>query len=182
VTVIRPAEPADARAIAEVHVASWRWAYAGDLPQEVLDALSVDERARFWTRAIPDPAVSVVVAAEVDRIVGFASTGATRDVDALDRTGELFAIYLDAAVAGTGVGSALLERAERDLRDAGYERATLWVLASNDRARRFYERHGWVWDGTTSRHDFECANRPIVRYARRPDMRRSSGSERPAST
>jgi ribosomal protein S18 acetylase RimI-like enzyme len=170
VTVIRPAEPADARAIAEVHVDSWRWAYAGVLPQELLDALSVDARARLWTRAIPDPAVSVVVAAEVDRIVGFASTGATRDVDAPGGTGELFAIYLDAGVAGTGVGAALLQRAERDLRDAGYERATLWVLASNDRARRFYERHGWAWDGTTSRHDFECANRPIVRYARRLDM------------
>ena len=42
--VIREATPDDARAIAEVHVASWRWAYRGDLPAEFLDGLSVDDR------------------------------------------------------------------------------------------------------------------------------------------
>jgi GNAT superfamily N-acetyltransferase len=166
VATIRSAEPADARAIAEVHVASWRWAYAGDLPQEVLDALSVDDRERMWNRAILDAAVTVIVAEEGGRVVGFVSTGPTRDDDAPGGTGELFAIYLDEAVAGTGVGAALLERAERDLREAGFNRATLWVLASNDRARRFYERHDWAWDGTTSEHQIECANRPILRFVR----------------
>jgi hypothetical protein len=42
----------------------------------------------------------------------------------------------------------------------------LWVLESNDRARGFYERGGWVWDGTVGDHLIECANYPIVRYAR----------------
>jgi ribosomal protein S18 acetylase RimI-like enzyme len=167
VATIRRAAPADARAIAEVHVASWRWAYAGDLPQEVLDALSVDDRERMWREVIAEPTVVVEAAERYGRVVGFVSTGSTRDDDGLGRTGELFAIYLDPSVAGTGVGESLLDHAERDLRDAGFERATLWVLASNDRARRFYERHGWAWDGTTSEHQIECANRPIVRFARK---------------
>jgi len=42
--MIRPATPEDARAIAEVHVASWRYAYRGLLPDDVLDRLSVEER------------------------------------------------------------------------------------------------------------------------------------------
>lgn len=50
------------------------------------------------------------------------------------------------------------------LRAFGYDRAMLWVMASNDRSRRFYERAGWSWDGTTSEHRFDCANVPIVRY------------------
>jgi GNAT superfamily N-acetyltransferase len=166
VATIRPADPADARAIAEVHVASWRWAYASDLPQDTLDRLSVDEREGMWRDAIADPRVAVEVADRDGQVVGFVSTGPTRDHDAVEGTGELFAIYLDEAVAGTGVGAALLERAELDLRAAGFERVSLWVLASNVRARRFYERHGWAWDGTTSEHQIECANRPIVRYGR----------------
>jgi hypothetical protein len=40
----------------------------------------------------------------------------------------------------------------------------VWVMASNDRSRRFYEAAGWSCDGTTSEHRFDCANVPIVRY------------------
>jgi len=165
--VIRPAIARDARAIAEVHVASWRWAYADDLPASLLDGLSVDEREVAHRRQLEDPATPVrVVVAEgpPGRIVGFASTGPTRDEDAPPETGELFAIYLLAEAAGAGAGRALLERATTDLGAAGFTRATLWVLASNGRARRFYERAGWVWDGTTGEHRFDCGNRPIVRY------------------
>ena len=33
------------------------------------------------------------------------------------------------------------------LAQAGYRQATLWVLESNERARRFYEAAGWWPDG-----------------------------------
>jgi ribosomal protein S18 acetylase RimI-like enzyme len=33
-------------------------------------------------------------------------------------------------------------------RTSGATAATLWVLKTNQRARHFYERHGWVADGT----------------------------------
>jgi ribosomal protein S18 acetylase RimI-like enzyme len=169
---IRDAVPDDADAIAEVHVASWRWAYEGLLPASALEDLSVDERAAMWRQAAadPDPAARVFVADAADeagqRLVGFASVGTTTDEDAPSGTGELFAIYLVREIAGTGVGAALMDRAVRALRSAGLERATLWVLETNERARRFYERHGWVFDGTTSEHRFDCDHRPIVRYAR----------------
>jgi ribosomal protein S18 acetylase RimI-like enzyme len=35
------------------------------------------------------------------------------------------------------------------IRAAGHERARLWVLEQNARARRFYERHGWYADGSS---------------------------------
>jgi hypothetical protein len=40
---------------------------------------------------------------------------------------------------------------------------TLLVLASNERARGFYERRGWVRDGTEHAHE-EVLFRPQVRY------------------
>lgn len=70
--VIRDATSTDARAIAEVHVASWRWAYRDDLPVEFLDGLSVDDREREWNEWLaPDqPGAGTLVAEEPDRIAG----------------------------------------------------------------------------------------------------------------
>ncbi|HEX5937279.1 MAG TPA: GNAT family N-acetyltransferase [Actinomycetota bacterium] len=164
---IRAATPEDARAIAMVHVASWRAAYRGLLPDAYLDRLSVDEREAQRREHLDDPSSErgTLVAEEDGRIVGFATFGPSRDEDAPPGTGEVPAIYLDPGVVGTGVGRALFAEAASGLRNAGFTRATLWVLGANERARLFYERAGWTLDGATSRHDFDCANEPMVRYA-----------------
>jgi GNAT superfamily N-acetyltransferase len=164
---LRSATPDDARSIAEVHVESWRWAYEGLLPASLLEALSVDERTDGWNAILADEAETVTVAVDADgRVVGFVSVGASRDDDRTGDTGEVYAIYLGRVAAGTGIGRSLLHHAEDQLREAGFSRATLWVLETNERARRFYERHGWAWDGARGEHRFDCGDRPIVRYAR----------------
>jgi RimJ/RimL family protein N-acetyltransferase len=165
--VIRDATLLDARAIAEVHVESWRWAYHDDLPAEFLDGLSVDDRERTWNRWL-EPGQSragILVAEDGDRIVGFCGFGPSRDDGATERTAEVLTIYLLPEMTGRGIGRDLFAEAVARLRGFGYERAMLWVMASNDRSRHFYERAGWSWDGTTSEHRFDCANVPIVRYA-----------------
>ena len=162
---IRRATAADARSIAEVHVASWRHAYRGLLPEASLDRRSVERRETSWREAFGDRRSGVFVAEEEGRVIGFASFGPSRDPDAGPEVGEILAIYVDPSVVGAGVGRALLDAAIEALCEAGYRRATLWVLEANSHARRFYERAGWTWDGTTSRHDFDCANEPVLRYA-----------------
>jgi len=169
---LREATVGDAGAIAEVHVASWRWAYDGLLPPSVLDALSVEGRAAAWHTVLADApgAVTVAVVDDDDNggaIVGFVSVGPTPDEDdPPPGTGALFALYLHPDTVGAGAGKTLLEHGEAQLRDEGFTRATLWVLETNERARRFYERRGWAWDGARGEHRFDCGNRPIVRYAR----------------
>ncbi len=163
--VVRPASPGDARAIAEVHVASWRWAYRGQLPDEVLEGLSVEEREVMWRGILADASTTVLVAERGPAIVGFASGGASTDDGAGEGTGEVYAIYVAEEVASSGVGSDLFTKVRAAIAAAGYGEGTLWVLESNDRARRFYERQGWGWDGSRSDHQVQCANRPIVRYS-----------------
>lgn len=161
---IRAAGPDDAGDIAALHVASWRWAYRGLLADGVLDALNVDERAVMWTELLADDHVTVLVAERDGALAGFASAGASRDDDATQETGEVAAIYLAEAEAGTGLGRALFARIQDELRSHGFTRATLWVLETNARARRFYEREGWLWDGSVSDHQIQCDRQPIVRY------------------
>ncbi|MGB4135380.1 MAG: GNAT family N-acetyltransferase [Microbacterium sp.] len=148
--LIRPATSADAHGIAIVHVRSWQTAYHGLLPQAVLDDLSVADREKGWARIVEDPdAASRTVVAEQDhRILGWASFGRPREQELPD-AGELWGLYAHPDAWSTGVGHALIEVVEQELRDAGHRTGYLWVLDGNDRAASFYERHGWVADGAT---------------------------------
>jgi GNAT superfamily N-acetyltransferase len=164
---IREATIADARAIAEIHVRAWRAAYRGQVPDAHLEALSVDERLaqHEWTIRNPRETWRLWIAADDDgAVVGFAVTGPSEDADADERTGEVYAIYLEPERVGTGVGRALFDHAVADLRSRGFATATLWVLETNERARRFYEIAGWSADGTRAAERIDRAMLPTVRY------------------
>jgi ribosomal protein S18 acetylase RimI-like enzyme len=138
--MVRPARPEDAEAIAQVQVATWRAAYAHAFPAETLAAADAGERAERWRRWLGSETATFV--AEVDgKICGFANVGASVDHPG---EGELFSIYVLDAAWGTGLGTALIEAGEEELRARGFASATLNVLADNPRACRFYERQGWV--------------------------------------
>ncbi len=61
--------------------------------------------------------------------------------------GELYALYVSPDWWSTGTGRALMSRVLVSLEAESYQRAILWVLADNTRARRFYERAGFAPDG-----------------------------------
>jgi hypothetical protein len=50
------------------------------------------------------------------------------------------------------------------LRGADFTTATLWVLGTNARARRFYERRGWQPDGASKLHDWGAFVATDLRY------------------
>ncbi len=52
--LLRPAEPADAMAVARVHVRSWQAAYRGLLPDAYLDGLRPEDRAARYDFATED--------------------------------------------------------------------------------------------------------------------------------
>ena len=67
-------------------------------------------------------------------------------VTAVDDEPGVFAlgsIYVDPARWGEGIGSRLLDRAERDVRERGGDRLRLGVMAANDRAVGFNESRGY---------------------------------------
>ena len=142
--VVRRAEQADCRAIAEVHVTTWRAAYQHAFPAEVLEELSVSEREVRWRQRIDDSAV-VWVAQTAGRVVGFASVGPSWTEAA---AGELYAIYVLPDAWGAGAAHELMATAKAWFASEGYATAMLWVLADNPRARRFYEREGWNAEAT----------------------------------
>jgi GNAT superfamily N-acetyltransferase len=146
--LVRMAEPADAHAVAAVHVRSWQVGYRGLLPDDYLDGLRPPDRAKHYSLGSDDPAMPRTIVAVEERVIcGFATTGPARDEDVRGQA-ELGALYVDPPHWGRGVGRALIAEARGQLVRDGYAVAVLWVLVGNERAERFYRADGWRPDGT----------------------------------
>ncbi len=133
--ILRPAGPADAAAIAGLLAASWRDAYAGLLPAEVL-AGTRDRLLPEWQALLAAPPGIILVAEE---------SGALHGMVALWLRGEeayLDSLHVAPADRGGGVGRRLLAEAMRQALAAGARRAALRVIEGNDGAIRFYTRLG----------------------------------------
>jgi GNAT superfamily N-acetyltransferase len=166
---IRAATLADTGGIGLAHVRSWQSAYRGKMPQDYLDGLDPADRAQTWRRVMTEtePSRGGVLAAVADGggITGFASYGPSRDPDTDPRlTGEVFAIYVDPDAWGTGTGRELMAGAAGELARLGYTNAILWVLDTNDRARRFYALAGWAEDGAVKTDGSRGFDITEVRY------------------
>ena len=148
---VRDATPADAHGIGTVVVQSWRAAYRGLLPDDVLAGLSIPDREQFWSDALTasPPNTRAVVATIAGAIVGFAATGPPLvPADRADPTlGDLYAVYLVPDVWRRGIGTQLHAAALDLLRSCGFTHAGLWVLDTNEPALRFYYHHGWTDTG-----------------------------------
>ncbi len=145
---LRTAQPTDSVAVAELHVRSWQDGYRGLLPDEYLDALRPEDRAKRYTFGDPNPLKpATIVAIEAGGICGFATVGPSRDRDD-EGNGEVWGLYVDPDRWGNGIGRVLIEAARGRLAQQGYESASLWVLSGNRRAERFYMIDGWEPDGT----------------------------------
>src|SRR5712692_9481156 len=118
--LIRPAEPEDAIAVARVHVQSWQVAYRTLLPDDYLDQLRPEDRARTYDLSNRDPLKPyTIVAAAAGLIHGFATTAPSRDTD-LPGYGEIYALYVDPEQWGRGVGLALVSAARARLFELGF--------------------------------------------------------------
>lgn len=147
---IRWADPADAPALADIHVRAWQAGYRGLLPDSLLDNLSAAERLPRWRERLTGSNELVLIAELGGQVAGWLVIGPQRDGD-LDpqRVGEIYAIYVDPDAWRRGCGRALLASALAELRAQGFVGANLWVLRSNERARRFYESQGFQADGAS---------------------------------
>ena len=157
---VRPASPDDALAIETIRIHGWRSAYRHVFPAAELDALPIDAERWRPRLHVPPPGWSIVVCEDERHVVGFASTGPSRDEDEI---GELYAIYVEPDAWSTGVGRALMAVAEEQLA-AKYDAALLWVLEDNPRARHFYERAGWAADGVRKAEERFGVRAAEVRY------------------
>jgi ribosomal protein S18 acetylase RimI-like enzyme len=143
--MIRPADVADAPAIARVHVATWRSTYHDLLPEDFLESLTESGYEDRWRRFIAERSGRIYVAQNGTKdVVGFASGGRERAGET-GYAGELYAIYLLESSQRRGFGRELVRAVVGGLREMGLEDMIIWVLRDNRPARDFYERLGGAY-------------------------------------
>lgn len=143
---IRPAVLPDAAPIAQVHVETWRSAYAGIVPDAYLVGMTVPGQTRAWQRHITARgwAGSVLVAdvpeAGEHSVVGFGSCGTLRG-ESVPYKAEIYTLYVSPDWQGQGIGRALLGGLFEALLRSDLTSVFLWVLSDNP-SRFFYEAMG----------------------------------------
>ncbi|CAH2599864.1 GNAT family N-acetyltransferase [Rhodovastum atsumiense] len=147
---VRRARVADAAAIGAVHVAAWRSAYAGILPNDYLAGLSARRQAAYYESAIRGGlGVHVGTASGTDaippggpaRVIGFVTGGHARQGGATLGEGEIETLYVLDDWRDRGLGRRLVRAAAAHLVSLGCRSAFVWVLRDNP-SRWFYERLG----------------------------------------
>jgi ribosomal protein S18 acetylase RimI-like enzyme len=142
--MVRRAELDDAGAIARVHVATWRSAYRGLLPDDFLASLSEAHYTERWKRVINEGSSRVFVVEEPDGIAGFASGGRERAGET-GYAGELYALYVLDGAQRRGHGRDLVRSVAHALHEMRIPDMIVWVLRDNLAAREFYERLGGTY-------------------------------------
>ncbi len=153
--VLRAADAADAPCVSALAAQVFLDTYATDgitrwFVRELDEHLSVTAIAALLARAD----TRVVLAERAGRLIGFAQCTRATTHGLLDTPAaqavELDRLYVQRPFLATGVGSALLRRAEADATAAGA--AVLWLTAwvGNARALRFYAARGYADRGATT--------------------------------
>lgn len=140
---LRAGSPADARDLFAVQRAAALAGYGHIFPQERYP-FPDQKVAELCFRLLTDPAESVLVAIDEDRVVGYVGT----------RDDVVTHLYVAPERWHRGIGGRLLAAAVDTIRGAGHATCRLQVLVDNRRARALYERRGWRPDGTTGQARF----------------------------
>ncbi|MER7458291.1 GNAT family N-acetyltransferase [Micromonospora sp. NPDC126480] len=163
---LRIATAGDLMAVGRLHQRSRVAAYSSFLPPDALADPTPEAMGRYWSErwSWERDTHTLTVAERDGALAGFSYVGPD---DAGDpATGLLYALHLEPAERGRGVGRELMIHALDGMRERGWRRAVLWVLRENAPARRFYERGGWTPTGVERDDMIGTVRTPQLRYTR----------------
>ena len=142
---VRAVTREDIPLVSRIMVTSFRTAFADCVTPETMDACADPENCRAMLDAIYlEGSMKFLLAGEQAFLCWREDGDAT----------EIVAVHSLPESWGTGLGQAMMEAA---LAQIGPGPVYLWVFRDNKRARRFYEKHGFRWDGNERVSKFDGA-------------------------
>lgn len=165
---VRDANPGDTEAIVSATRQGWLQGYRDIVSAEKLADLPVDRWRHEVSVGLRRPVgdAFTLVAEVGGEFAGYCFVAApSRSGELPPGFAELAGIYVLPEHWGGGAGGALIDAAMERVAALGYEGAFLWTFADNERAIRFYRRHGWEPDGEEK--ESAQAGARTVRFRRR---------------
>ena len=143
--LVRKATFEDMALASDIMVVSFRAAFASFVSQQTMDACTDPGNCRALLEAIfREGKMHFLIGGEN----GFICWQET------DKVADIVAIHSLPESWGTGLGHDMLTEA---LRQIGDRTVSLWAFEGNARARRFYEKHGFQWNGSRRVSKFDGA-------------------------
>lgn len=143
---VRLAVCSDEPVCADIHIRSWSFTYRGIVPDEVIEKNNA-KRSELWNKLLANNIDSHYVIVSDNRTIGFLTINKPFEKDLPEDTFMLTRLYLDPDYIGKGFGKAAMDWVKKEVFARGYGAVSLWVLAENFRAKKFYEKNGFVPDG-----------------------------------
>lgn len=164
--IIRNARETDAPAMGRVMVETYLRAHKGQVPDAAWrsrqEEWTPEESAANWARSIRGIAeegdsqeciyVAVDETLQPEPVVGLIMGGPTGLAD-YEGCGDIYALYVDFAHQGRGVGRKLIQAAARHLQQLGMTGLIIRSLATNAPANHFYESFGGQYVGECAAED-----------------------------
>lgn len=132
-----------------IHSKSWQKAYAGIIPDYIIADFTPDNRAKVFEQAITARPEEYYMFTVDGSPSGLAILSKSSEEDQPDYIGEIYAIYFHPDYWGTQATVKAFEFCINRLKELGFTQIHIWVLEDNLRARKFYEKFGFVFDGST---------------------------------
>ena len=149
---VRNAELEDMKQLGHIMAVSFRTAFADFVSQQTMEACAQEDACIALLEGIFREGKVHFLMGEESGMLAWQQT---------EEGAEIVAIHTLPESRGTSLGHAMLTEALSQIRN---QPVFLWAFKENKRARRFYEKHGFRWDGTERVSEFDGALE--VRYVK----------------
>jgi GNAT superfamily N-acetyltransferase len=148
--LIRNATKDDVEVLGLIYSLSYQAAFKDIIPDNILEnVFSLERRTDGLMKEISVGTPVNTILFYEDIPVGLLTYGKPKDEDSDDSSIEIWRIYLLPTYWGQNVGIDLLDWGIKEIQGKGHKKIILWVLEENSRARKFYEKMGFIHDGVT---------------------------------
>lgn len=145
---IRYANREDADTLALVNSKSALQAYNGIIPDDFLKGrFSYESLKERLYKELNEGITTSCIMYKDDIPVGMQTFARDADKERDDSEIEIWRLYLLPEYWGQNIGKEFIDWGTKELKRKGYTKVALWVAEENVRARRFYEKYGFIHDG-----------------------------------
>jgi RimJ/RimL family protein N-acetyltransferase len=132
----------------KVHNLSWRQAYKDVMPLDYIERTTEEQRKDSFIKSLEDSNNYFFIVKCKDNPIGILHLSKRQDLITNVVEGEIVSIYMLEEYCGKGYGGIVLDFAIKYLENDSCIKIFLWVLEFNNRAKKVYEKYGFVFNGS----------------------------------